>query len=40
MELQELFLQATVDSKALTEKPDNETLLKYIKINLLIKKKF
>ena len=28
MELPELFLQATVDSKALTEKPDNETLLK------------
>ena len=28
MELQELFQQATVNSKTLSEKPDNETLLK------------
>lgn len=28
MELQQLFEQATVNSKKLSEKPDNETLLK------------
>ena len=28
MELQELFQQATINSKTLSEKPDNETLLK------------
>ena len=28
MELQELFQQATANSKTLSEKPDNETLLK------------
>lgn len=28
MELQQLFEQATLNSKSLTQKPDNETLLK------------